>query len=64
MVLVSTVRKAAQAYWDSLTIEMKWQLGDDLVLDAFDWRDWFEEKPNREFMKILDEIRIEWESMR
>lgn len=48
-----TARKerAAGARWaDTLRREDLHQFVDDLVLDVFDWRDWFERRPSSAFM--------------
>lgn len=41
--------KAASAQgardFNSLPVDLKWRVSDDLVLGAFDWTDWLEERP-------------------
>lgn len=56
-------REKAREWWKALPRESRFQLGDDLVLGAFDWRDWgFASKPSRAFMNEVDHQRILWES--
>jgi hypothetical protein len=55
------VRRSAERFWDSLTPVEKWQLGDDLVLGAFDWRDWLSSPPPIGFLSIVDHLRLLWE---
>lgn len=45
----------------SLRTELKWQLGDALVLGEFDWTEWFETKPTRPFMEGVEYARMLWE---
>lgn len=54
--------KARGAAWfRSLWVSDKWELGDQFVLGTFDWRDWFDNKPSRLFLDGADEARIYWE---
>lgn len=52
----------ARCFWDSLDDSARHQLGDDLVLGEFDWRDWLQSKPSHAFLRELDYLRILWES--
>lgn len=54
--------EAARKFWNGLDNAARWQLGDDLVLGEFDWRDWFDKKPEPAFMNELDQLRMHWEA--
>ena len=56
-------RNAAKRFWDSLDNHARWQLGDDLVLGALDWRDWLDSKPLPGFWSEVDQLRMFWEEM-
>jgi len=52
-------------YFEALSPEMRWELGDALVLGALDPLDWFDgRKPSRAFLDGVDEARIAWEVAR
>lgn len=55
---LDAIKRKARKFWDSLSEADRFQLGDDLVLGDFDWRDWFEAKPPRGFMREVDDLRI------
>lgn len=55
-------RASARAFFARLSTFDRFELGDQLVLGDFDWRDWFETKPSRAFLDELDNERILWES--
>lgn len=55
------IRKAALRYFEGLSTEQRFELGDALVLGDFDWMDWFERKPSQLFLRVLDDARIHWE---
>ena len=48
-------------WFRSLDNGEKGQLGDDLVLGAFDWGDWFYVKPSRQFIQGVENERMLWE---
>jgi hypothetical protein len=50
-------RDSARRFVASLSRSELFQLGDDLVLGCFDWREWFNTKPSAEFMNELDRQR-------
>lgn len=54
-------REAGARWFRALQPEEAWQLGDDLVLGCFDWRDWFDAKPTPSFMRGVEDARIFWE---
>lgn len=51
----------AKQFWSQLTDRERWELGDQLVLGDFDWRDWLSEPPPRGFLDALDKERMLWE---
>ena len=51
----------ARAFWKSLSTHDRWELGDQLVLGSFDWRDWMDRKPSAAFLNELDAERMYWE---
>ena len=51
----------AAKFFASLTRAQRFDLGDQLVLGEFDWRDWFDAKPTGTFMRALDDARMNWE---
>ena len=55
-------RQRAKEWFESLPLLERWRLGDELVLDTFDWRDWFDAKPTANFLRAIDDARIAWES--
>jgi hypothetical protein len=55
------VRAAATHFWASLDSLARGELGDALVLDTLDWRDWLTKKPAPGFWDEVDELRINWE---
>lgn len=56
-------REKAKRFWDSLDSQSRGEIGDQLVLGTFDWRDWgFERKPTRSFLTWLDYYRMLWEA--
>ena len=57
-------REKANRWFQDLDNWQKWELGDQLVLGEFDWREWFEAKPSATFMNAIDSARINWEMMR
>lgn len=54
-------KKRAKEFWDGLNDEQRGDLGDQFVLDTFDWRDWFTSKPSRAFLNEVEALRIHWE---
>lgn len=55
-------------WFNSLSYDEKWELGDALVLGDFDWRDYAERwgwsrKPSGAFLRGADNARIHWEIM-
>lgn len=55
-------RDKAKKFWDSLDNASRGEIGDQLVLGTFDWREWgFERKPTRSFLTWLDYYRMLWE---
>lgn len=61
---VARERARAREWFKSLDSLAKWDLGDQLVLGDFDWRDWFDDKPSGVFMNEVDRERIFWEETR
>jgi len=56
------VREKAQEFWDSLSPSQRWDIGDELVLGTFDWRDWLPSKPEPGFLNHVDYLRMLWEA--
>lgn len=56
-------RARGAEYFRGLSPLDKHELGDQLVLGDFDWRDWFRSKPSSAFMNGVDAARIHWEIM-
>lgn len=58
-----TAREKARgaAWFKTLDNVARGDLGDEFVLDLFDWRDWFETKPSSAFLAGADEARMHWE---
>lgn len=54
-------RVKAKTFWHGLRDADRAEIGDQLVLGTFDWRDWFPSKPSAAFMNELDRQRILWE---
>ena len=54
-------RERARLYFKALDSFQRAEIGDQLVLGDFDWRDWFVSKPSAVFLNALDEERINWE---
>jgi len=54
-------RERASKFWDKLSNEERWQIGDDLVLGCLDPLDWFDNMPDPGFLRELDRLRIQWE---
>lgn len=60
-------RDAARAreFFEALSNEDRWALGDALVLGDFQWTEWTEHgltaKPSAEFMNELYRARMTWE---
>lgn len=54
----------ARRWFTELTDIQKGELGDQLVLGTFDWRDWFDTRPPKGFMAEVDRERLRWESER
>ncbi len=57
-------REKAEKFWKSLSDAEKWEIGDQLVLGSFDWRDWLNRPPSRVFLNEVDYLRMNWESGR
>ena len=56
-------REKAKDFWKSLDSAARFQLGDDLVLGCFSFREWgFEHKPSSAFLHEVDYQRMLWES--
>ena len=56
-------REKGRKFFRALDNKLKDQIGDDLVLGTFDWRDWdFEEKPSAALLNGIEEERLLWES--
>jgi len=56
-------REHARKWWAKLTPPERWQLGDDLVLGCFDWREWgLSKPPSRVWLREVDYLRVLWES--
>ncbi len=51
----------ARSVWNSLDFNQRWELGDELVLGTFDWRDWFDNIPPRGGMSELAALSDAWE---
>jgi hypothetical protein len=48
-------KKKAEKWFKGLSDREIGQIGDDLVLGEFDWRDWLDEKPSSAFKnKLMD----------
>lgn len=55
-------REKARRFFQGLSREQRFLLGDELVLGTFEWRDWgLSSKPSAAFLDELDQDRIEWE---
>ena len=56
-------REKAKAWWDQLSPAERHDLGDELVLGAFDWTTWgFSKAPSSTFLNEVDDLRMHWES--
>jgi hypothetical protein len=51
-------RGRARKFVASLDRSTLGELGDQLVLGEFDWREWFDTKPSGVFMRAVDDERI------
>lgn len=51
----------AKKFWESLSSEQRWAIGDDLVLGTLDHLDWFGRKETAAFLNALDYHRMLWE---
>ena len=57
-----TERQKAVDWFNTLTPAERWELGDQLVLGAFEPGDWgFRARPSAAFMNALDQERMLWE---
>jgi len=54
-------RKAGEAWLASLDNRTRGDLGDDLVLGMFDWRDWFDDPPRPGFVNGAADALQRWE---
>lgn len=55
-------RDKAKRWWDQLSTAERNDLGDDLVLGSFNWKDWgLRRSPSSVFLNEVDELRIHWE---
>jgi hypothetical protein len=53
----------ARRWFGQLRADERADLGDALVLDSFDWRDWgFERRPSGAFLAEVDRLRMAWEA--
>jgi len=53
----------ARKFWQGLSNQDRWELGDQMVLGNVDYLDWFGgERPSSVFMAELDYQRVLWES--
>ena len=58
-------RERGRKYFEALSPEARWAIGDELVLGTLDPLDWFDgKKPSRAFIEGLDEARLRWEAAR
>jgi hypothetical protein len=56
------IRKAAKEFWNGLTPEEKWELGDALVRGTVEDKDWIETPPAPQgFWAEVDKLRMKWE---
>lgn len=53
-------------FWNGLSDDERWGVGDQLVLGAFDWSDWADVagEPPKGGLDELDKLRIGWEDSR
>lgn len=56
--------KSARSFFSALDTYQRWELGDELVLGTFDWRDWLNDKPTPAFMRELGKLSDYWEQTR
>lgn len=54
-------RAEGRAWFGGLTPREKWEVGDELVLDTWDWRNWLDEKPPVGFRAGVCEASDAWE---
>lgn len=54
-------KEKARKFWARLGSWERGELGNQLVLGDFDWRDWLDKKPSRVFLDEVDRERILWE---
>jgi len=54
-------RSKARAAFRELSPRDRSELQDQLVLDDFDWRDWFHAKPSSVLLNHLSDLIAEWE---
>ena len=53
----------AKKWWNQLSAPERFDLGDELVLGAFDWTTWgFNKAPSSVFLNEVDDLRMHWES--
>ena len=58
-------RAEGRKWFENLTDQQRWDLGDALVLGTFDYRDWgLERQPTSAFMGEVDYRRMLWECTR
>jgi len=51
----------ARKFFKDLDHQVIFELGDQLVLGAFDWVDWFDDEPSAIFMNELERLRVNYE---
>lgn len=57
-------RAQGREWFRNLPIDLKWEIGDQLVLGSFDWREWsFPKKPSDAFLNGVDIERMLWEDI-
>lgn len=56
-------RERARRFFEALTTDQRWELGDALVLGGFDWQEWgLHAKPSSAFLNAVDYWRMLWEA--
>lgn len=56
-------RAEGRAWFATLSAREKWEVGDELVLDTFDWRNWVDDKPPLGWRAGVREASDEWEGV-
>ena len=54
-------RNNGSRWFEALDVQDRWRFSEETVMSLFDWRDWFDAKPSRDFLVGAETARVRWE---